>query len=89
MSNQSLLERAFQIADSGLASSATHIRRKLAEEGYTHGDLAQLGLPSLAKQLSGRIRMARGAKPKSVCQPEKLARPRPVALRRITRRRPF
>lgn len=63
MSNQSFLERAFQIADSGLATTATYIRRRLAEEGYSRANISQLGLPSLAKQLLARIKAAGSYQP--------------------------
>ena len=54
-----VLERAFQLARSGLCSSVSEIRERLKAEGYS---LAQLTGPTLSRQLFGLIQEARGEK---------------------------
>ena len=46
--NVSTLERAFELAATGLFSTVTKIRLRLAREGYQH---EQIEGPELAKQL--------------------------------------
>ena len=54
----STIERAFQIADSGKASSIDEIARHLGREGYSS---AVLTGPTLLKQLRERIAAGRAA----------------------------
>jgi hypothetical protein len=54
-----VLERAFQLARSGLCGSVSEIRERLKAEGYS---LDQLTGPTLSKQLFGLIQEARGGK---------------------------
>jgi hypothetical protein len=51
----SVIERAFQLADSGAVRSTDQIRKQLRKEGYSSGHL--IG-PSLLAQLRTRIRIA-------------------------------
>lgn len=54
-----VIERAFTLARSGRYSQLQDLYRALRKEGYTHLDLTELQLPSIAKQLRGeRIRAA-------------------------------
>jgi hypothetical protein len=54
-----VLERAFQLARSGVCSSVGDIRERLKAEGYS---LAQLTGRTLSRQLFGLIQEARGEK---------------------------
>lgn len=54
-----VIERAFTLARSGRYSQLQDLYRALRKEGYTHLDLTELQLPSIAKQLRGeRLRAA-------------------------------
>ena len=57
MSNQSLLERAFALAESGSVRSLPELRTMLVKEGYTHTEASQLS-GTLAKQLIAKITAA-------------------------------
>lgn len=59
MSTLDLLERAFQLAESGRAQSVKEIRVLLAREGYSALDLLALSGPTLTRQLSARIKASR------------------------------
>ncbi len=48
-----VIERAFTLARSGRYSQLQDLYRALRKEGYTHLDLTELQLPSIAKQLRG------------------------------------
>ena len=55
--NISTLERAFQLAATGLFSTVSEIKLKLMHEGYRY---EQVEGPELSKQLSAAITKARG-----------------------------
>ena len=56
--NTTALERAFQLAESGMCGSVDEIRKKLLREGYSQD---QVTGPSLHRQLAEVIRSARPA----------------------------
>ena len=57
--NVSTLERAFHLAGTGLFSTVTEIKLRLAREGYRH---EQVEGPELIKQLTSAIAEARAAR---------------------------
>jgi hypothetical protein len=58
--NKSVLERAFDLAKSGDYETTETIKRQLAKEGYSVG---QIFGPSLHKQLRTLISAARASRP--------------------------
>ena len=59
MSTRNILERAFQIADSGTIKSLAELRNVLYGEGHTQAYLTQhLAGPLLLRQLTARIARA-------------------------------
>jgi hypothetical protein len=62
MNNHDLLQRAFEIADTGEVSSMVELRRKLASEGFAQWQTDQLGDKGLRKQLTDKIRTSNSSK---------------------------
>ena len=58
--NVTVLERAFQLARSGLCGSVSEIKERLKAEGYS---LVQVTGPTLSRQLFALIRDAQGNAP--------------------------
>lgn len=48
-----VIERAFTLARSGRYAQLQDLYKALRKEGFTHLDLTELQLPSIAKQLRG------------------------------------
>ncbi|HEY0101956.1 MAG TPA: hypothetical protein VGB60_00625 [Brevundimonas sp.] len=48
-----VIERAFTLAQSGRYAQLQDLYKALRKEGFTHLDLTELQLPSIAKQLRG------------------------------------
>jgi hypothetical protein len=65
--NKSVLERAFDLAKSGEHETTETIKRQLAKEGYSAG---QIFGPSLHKQLRGLIAAARESKAQTAESPK-------------------
>jgi hypothetical protein len=55
MSNQSLLERAFELAESGTVEDTRALQQKLLKEGFTYRQISQIGGSALSKQLLAKI----------------------------------
>lgn len=58
MGNLELLERAFNLAESGEVADIDELRHKLLQDGVPIADLEQFRGRALAKQLCGKIRSA-------------------------------
>lgn len=61
-----VIERAFTLARSGRYAQLQDLYKALRKEGFTHLDLTELQLPSIAKQLRGeRLRAVQRHSPPS------------------------
>ena len=58
MGNLELLERAFNLAESGEVADIDELRQKLLQDGVPIADLEQFRGRALAKQLCAKIRSA-------------------------------
>jgi hypothetical protein len=65
LSERTVLERAFELAQSGDVDSLEELRLKLHAEGY-HESRAQISGPALQRQLRDLMRAARGMEPLSL-----------------------
>jgi hypothetical protein len=68
MSNLNLVQRAFELADSGNYTRVGEIRMALSREGYTLLEMSQLSGKHLVRQLRARMLAASPATP-SVYKP--------------------
>jgi hypothetical protein len=63
MQTASVVERAFQLAQSGQFTSVTRVRERLRGEGYTHADIAaHLGGAAVQKSLKALVARRPAAK---------------------------